>query len=296
MATKNPYLQRRPGHKRRSRMRGTTYPWKPGPLFCWLCGAPLESSAYWFRKYPPDIIFAKEEWYSAWTRHQSHRSLRKRKFSLSMPASHLADSLGEGNAWVNLFRMIIFSKNDKFLPQGYHLSGIGYTPGARTLKNKYILSLRDSTAACIGLTKENSDALQVSPVPHPFTPSDFDDNSSLEGYPIHSRCWDLIEHHIGPVAGFKLDLLVAALHKQWDKLMPQLLTASKNYYPPLHDGPFHNYIYTHLCRHEKEHRAFDRGAVLLARSHIYTEVGFIISKLQTKVIRHETILKADYDS
>ncbi|EFR05086.1 hypothetical protein MGYG_08095 [Nannizzia gypsea CBS 118893] len=127
---------------------------------------------------------------------------------------------------------------------GYHLSGIDYTPGARILKEKYILSLRDPTAACIGRAKENAGALQVSPVPHPFTPRDFDDsNSSLQGYLIHSRCWDLIEHNIGPVAGFKLDLLVAALQKQWDNLMPRLQA-----------GPFCDYIQTHLSKHEKEHR------------------------------------------
>ncbi|EZF79046.1 hypothetical protein H105_00014 [Trichophyton soudanense CBS 452.61] len=240
---KNALLYRRCGRKRRSPYRGATLPVDPGPLFCWLCGAPLESCAATYRNEPPSVVYGKEEWYSAWTRHQSYRSLRKQKFSPCLPTSHLSGSLGGQRA-----------KNDKLLSQGYHLSGIGYTPGARTLKGRHILSLRDPASACIGFTKENSDALKVTPVPHPFTPHDSDDdNSSLEGYPLHSRCWDLIQHNIGPVAGFKLDLLVAALRKQWDDLMPQLVAASTNYYSPLYAGPF-DYFLAGRLGHSKEYR------------------------------------------
>lgn len=94
---------------------------------------------------------------------------------------------------------------------------------------KYILAPRDPTIACIGAAKENSKTLRVSPNPHPFSyyaPR----RGHLEGYVVHSRCWDLIERKIGSgsLATSRLDLIAQALQKQWDDIIPEVSNRDKH--------------------------------------------------------------------
>lgn len=94
-------------------------------------------------------------------------------------------------------------------------------PGARTL-SEYVLVGRDPASACLGGGRENSQTLRVSPLPHPFssyTPKE----APLEGRVLHSRCWDLIELRVGTQAASRLDLVVAALERQWwEDIIPRI--------------------------------------------------------------------------
>lgn len=116
-------------------------------------------------------------------------------------------------------KSVVWSAGDKGLPEGYHLSGIGYMPGARN--GQYLLACRDPATACLGAARENSDTLRVSPVQHLFSYG-VSGGGHLKGYPVHSRCWDLIEHKFGPLATLRLDLIATALRKQWYDIIPRI--------------------------------------------------------------------------
>lgn len=139
-------------------------------------------------------------------------------------------SLGCLPTYVNVYlanrakhHSVILSTNGKDLPEGYHLSGIGYMAGARN--GQYLLACQDPDTACLGATRENSNTLRVSPVQHPFS-NCVSKGSHLKGYPMHSRCWDLIEQRLGSLATSRLDLIVAALRKQWDEIIPRISRSS----------------------------------------------------------------------
>ena len=92
-------------------------------------------------------------------------------------------------------------------------------PGARN--GQYLLACRDPATACLGAARENLDTLRLSPVQHPFSYCDSGEGH-LKAYPVHSRCWDLIEHKFGPLATLRLHLIVTALRKQWDDIIPRI--------------------------------------------------------------------------
>lgn len=218
------------------------YPTDPGPLYCWLCGLPLDGFTAWTKDMIPSFAFENELWKKAWYEYRAIPKSRRRKFSLYMNASDLDVTFKLHFQWLALFRTsmfkatrlpiyvnalltmktlpVVLSTNDKSLPDGYHLSGIGYMPGARN--GQYLLACPDPATACLGATRENSDTLRVSPVQHPFALYYVPKDSHLKAYTVHSRCWDLIEHKIGPLATSRLDLIVAALRKQWDDIISLL--------------------------------------------------------------------------
>jgi hypothetical protein len=123
---------------------------------------------------------------------------------------------------------VISKEDNKYLPKGYHLSGIAYMAGARSMDEKYILIGRDPSSACLGAGKMNSQTLQVTPVPHPFS-TFVPTNSPLEGYTFHSRCWDLIELRVGQQAALHLDVVVSAVRNQWDIIIPQICNGETQY-------------------------------------------------------------------
>jgi hypothetical protein len=105
--------------------------------------------------------------------------------------------------------VIVSNEENKYLPQGYHLSAIGDMPGART-PSRHLLAGRDRAAAWLGGVRENSETLPVSPVRHPFLLG-LPEEAPVEGYVLHSRCWDLLELRLGLEASLRLDLITGAL-------------------------------------------------------------------------------------
>ena len=92
-------------------------------------------------------------------------------------------------------------------------------PGARSV-NGYLLAGKDPNTACLGAGKENYWTLRISPIPHPF--ASFDPKEGpLDGYALHSRCWDLIENRVGSLAMSRLDLIATALRDQWRDIISQ---------------------------------------------------------------------------
>lgn len=122
-------------------------------------------------------------------------------------------------------------RNEQDCSGEYRISGIAELPGARR-GGKYLLVPRNRDRACLGAPESppsdgTTEEGQVSdkkavvaavPVPHPFSSLRHEDGR-LDGYVIHSRCWTLMEKHIGSQAMARLDIVVSALHEQWDRIL-----------------------------------------------------------------------------
>ncbi|EEP82085.1 predicted protein [Uncinocarpus reesii 1704] len=133
----------------------------PGPIYCWLCGETLELVDAWAKATPPPFICDRPEWEESWRKSRENPRARKHKFSLYMRASDINFQFREPLTWLGLFRIsaVVLSKEDnKYLPRGYHLSGIGYMPGAR-IPGDYVLAGRDPGTACLGAGRQNSETL-----------------------------------------------------------------------------------------------------------------------------------------
>ncbi|PGH11100.1 hypothetical protein AJ79_05045 [Helicocarpus griseus UAMH5409] len=201
---------------RRRPKLGQLYPTEPGPIFCWICGDSLEG-ATWSKDEMPPFAYCKQEWNDAWERYRGNRTLRKRKFSLDAQASDLAFGFSSCDEWT-----LFFILGD--CAQDYQLTGIGYMPGGRTLDGR-LFAPRDPETACLGAGKANFQTLRVYPIPHPFSENYYksgDEKTSfdLNGYVLHSRCWDLLERLMGPTqATLHLDKITTALRAQWNDII-----------------------------------------------------------------------------
>lgn len=134
------------------------------------------------------------------------------------------------------------SKDGRGCPKGYRVSGIAQLPGARR-GGKYLLVPYHRDRACLGApdnppsdgigeqgqASDRNAVVAAIPVPHPFSDL-IQEEGYLDGYVVHSRCWTLMEKHIGAQAIERLDLVVPALGEQWDQLM-DCLQLPHGYFP-----------------------------------------------------------------
>lgn len=108
--------------------------------------------------------------------------------------------------------------DDEILPDGYYLSGVGHMFGADK-DGAYLLVPQNRNVAYIGHGSYQPDCEAVTPVPFPFFrraehATRYQD-SAPSGYPIHARCWDLLESHVN---GYnRLELVVDGLKKHWER-------------------------------------------------------------------------------
>ncbi|KAK2760821.1 hypothetical protein FQN54_002059 [Arachnomyces sp. PD_36] len=166
------------------------------------------------------LIHERQEWQDIWDEHFRKPSSRFRKFALDLHTSDIAYAFNSSHQWLRIFRVLVSSKdNNRYLPPGYHLSGIGYLPTARNEK-KYLLAPKDPNIACLGDARRNSWTLPITPVQHPLT-TDFTSfrPGPFDGYVMHSRCWDIIELQLGPAAASRLDLIASSLVGMWQDIV-----------------------------------------------------------------------------
>ncbi|KAK2757602.1 hypothetical protein FQN54_004571 [Arachnomyces sp. PD_36] len=245
------FLPPKSSRRRKPASRLPYYPTDPEGFYCWICGWSLDGSGgEWSKDIAPGFAW-QGEWKTAWTKYLTTPKYRRRKFSLYMNSSDVAVALKNMYEWQSLFRTsmcvaatplqsptdrethpVTLSPGCKDLPEGYHLSGIGYMPGAKN--GQYLLVCRDPATACLGAIRENSAALRLLPTKHPFAFTDTG-GGLLKAYTVHSRCWDLIEHEFGSLATSRLDLIVTALQRQWDDVISQLPGPSE-YHLAKHQG------------------------------------------------------------
>lgn len=98
--------------------------------------------------------------------------------------------------------VIVSKPNGSSINHQYHLSGIGQC----SADEADWMVPRDREQAIIG----NPD---VSTRSHKA--GFFKDTVGLRGYPIHARCWTLIERVIGARAEERLDVLIRVLRESW---------------------------------------------------------------------------------
>ncbi|RJE25363.1 hypothetical protein PHISCL_02326 [Aspergillus sclerotialis] len=115
----------------------------------------------------------------------------------------------------------------------YHLSGIGYTPGASQLQNALVVPPHGK--AYIGQPPLYTDVKVAHPMLHPFPGSQtkcgpyfegYISFTRLKGYVIHARCWTLAEKWVDQLE--KLDLLVAGLQKRWLDIKDFTINRARN--------------------------------------------------------------------
>lgn len=214
------------------------WPGLPRLVFCWLCRDDMVEALC--RGMPRPAPY-KRKWKNVFTKRHEVDSQSAFKYAIYMNALELDFAMvdvdnEEPPCWATLCRMcmlcdlikvhpslniltmrtrvviVIFSKNNKHLPNGFHLSGIAYMPGA-TIEGGYAIVPRDQNRAFIGEPKENSETLRVSYVAAPFSEERNPGESQLQGYSIHSRCWDLFARQVSPQTISRLDLIASCLQK-----------------------------------------------------------------------------------
>lgn len=101
------------------------------------------------------------------------------------------------------------------------------------LCNKYLLVSPDRDTAYIGApTQQNCTVMAAAPAPVPFLRWKVERGCDLHGYPVHLRCWILMERRVRRLSAnqragndnngngqLKLELLVKALKERWAKFM-----------------------------------------------------------------------------
>ncbi|PGH17917.1 hypothetical protein AJ79_00816 [Helicocarpus griseus UAMH5409] len=196
-------------------------------MYCWLCGDCLEFERMSLMSSTmPPFIRDNQEWKDEWEKYSRVETYPRRRFSIDAQDSDIDFEFSCAQEWTFFYRAIVLNKehSNKFhIPKEYRLSGIAYIPGGRTVYHR-LLAPCDPKAACLGAGEPDSKTLQLYPIRHPFSdkynyPED-DGWDHLEGYVIHSRCWNLIDHALGKkIASSRLESIAAALRDQWDGII-----------------------------------------------------------------------------
>ncbi|PYH97619.1 hypothetical protein BO71DRAFT_346763 [Aspergillus ellipticus CBS 707.79] len=114
------------------------------------------------------------------------------------------------NGWLTLFRAIVYSPYDnKVFPQGYHLSGIGYLPGAYVHDRVYVPI--DPDSAWLGFLRGHYATVCARLIPPSHSKCKFRLSSIpnlFECMLLHSRCWDVVQRMSGPGGVVDLEHLI----------------------------------------------------------------------------------------
>ncbi|PWY86665.1 hypothetical protein BO70DRAFT_427703 [Aspergillus heteromorphus CBS 117.55] len=184
---------------------------------CWICGWYLDGSAF-----PEALEKGKSRgwsWNPFRTRKMFFRSFHEQWTSHARafvagtrPSTHRYPL-----TWLHLFRAIIYSRDDNQLyKRGYHLSGVGYYPGAVNDRMMYVP--RDPEATLLGALWHDK-ATVAAMTPDPITEFGASESCRLQCVLVHSRCWDFVQRQTGPAGGLDLELLVKGLmvlRPQWN--------------------------------------------------------------------------------